>query len=70
VKEGAGGRERRIDEDDDDDDDDDDDGDDDGDDDEGKRVGGRGRGRGRSIRRYRDHRTVAPTLSASQCLRP
>lgn len=28
------------------------------------------RGRGRSIRRYRDHRTVAPTLSASQCFRP
>lgn len=26
-------------------------------------------GRGRSIRRYRDHRTVAPTLSASQCPR-
>lgn len=36
------------------------------DDDEGEGI----RGRGRSIRRYRDHRTVAPTLSASQCPRP
>ena len=36
------------------------------DDDEGEGK----RGRGRSIRRYRDHRTVAPTFSASQCLHP